>query len=410
MSAFFIKPRATARIAVAQLRDHPLRTLLVITGVAMAVLSVTLLAGTGMGVLDTGEQQFEAADRDLWVTSGETGLTPTGGGGFENTITNSRTVATQINAHEDVRSATPLAFETIYVDSGDGDFETIIATGVEGTGSSVQISSGNSFSAPGQHYANGSYDGQMAHEIIIDRRTADRLNVSIGDTVRAGGSLSIAREHEFTVVGISPTISSMLGTPTVVLPLGEFHTITGTSETEPATFIVVTLEDGASPEAVATELRRTHPELAIRTNQEQLEAVLGEQVLVLAAGVALVGLALVTGLLLTAHVLTLLVHQQRDTFAALAAQGCSRTTIASIVAWQGFILGILGGGAGVIVTPVCARVLNTIGTMIVGYEGLVIVDPRLLAVGAGMAIVIGTLSAAIAGRRAIRGSPLTQLQ
>jgi len=344
------------------------------------------------------------------VTSGETGLTPAGGGGFENTITNSRDVAADIKAHESVRSATPLAFETIYVGSGDGEFETIIATGVEGTGSSVQVSSGEAFSAPSQHYANGSYDGKLSHEIIIDQRTADRLNVSIGDTVRAGGSLSIAREHKFTVVGISPTISSMLGTPTVVLPLGEFHTITGTSETEPATFIVVTLEDGVSPETVAAELQSTHPELAIRTNQEQLEAVLGEQVLVLAAGAALVGLALVTGLLLTAHVLTLLVHQQQETFAALAAQGCSRATIASIVAWQGFFLGILGGVAGVVVTPIFARVLNIIGAMIVGYEGLVVVDPRLLAVGAGMAIGIGTLSAAIAGRRAIHGTPLEQLQ
>ena len=154
-----VRARATAGVAFAQLADHPLRTALVVVGVAVAVLSVTLLAGTGLGVLETGERQFESADRDLWVTAGETRLTPSRGGGFENVLTDSRSRAAEIESHEAVENAIPIAFETVYVETGDGEYETIVATGVPGTGPAVQLTEGRQFSDPGRHYADGSYDG-----------------------------------------------------------------------------------------------------------------------------------------------------------------------------------------------------------------------------------------------------------
>ena len=250
----------------------------------------------------------------------------------------------------------------------------------------------------------------MTHEVIVDRRVAEGMNASVGESMHLGGSLATAREHDFTVVGVSPTFSNMLGTPTVVLPLDEFHRVTGSTETEPATFIVVTLHDDADPGAVAGDLRASHPELSVRTNEQQLEAVLGEQVLVLVAGVALVALAFVTGLLLTAHVLALLVHQQHATFAALAAQGCSRLTIGAVVAWQGLAIGCLGALVGVAATPPAVAALNAATAAVVGYEGLVVVAPRLLAAGGGLAVAVGTLGAVVAGGRVVRGRPLERLQ
>ncbi len=99
-------------------RDHTqptspskLRLGLAIIGICLAVLAMTLLAGTGVGVLETGGQQFDAADRDLWMTAGETRLTPTGGGGFENTLYDSRNVSAAVSQQEGVRNAVPLAFE-----------------------------------------------------------------------------------------------------------------------------------------------------------------------------------------------------------------------------------------------------------------------------------------------------------
>lgn len=402
--------RTTAGIAIAQLRDTPLRTGFAIVGIALAVLAVTVLAGTGLGVVDTGERQFEAAGQDIWVSAGETRLTPARGGGFENVLTDSRTRAAEIESNDGVESAYPIAFDTVYVDTGDGEFETIIATGVPGTGSTVQIRDGSGFSDPDSHYAGGSYDGPMTHEVIIDQRTGERFDVGQNDTVRIGSSLSIARNNEFTVVGTSETIAELLGTSTVTLPLDEFHRVTGTTHTEPATFILVSVDDDSDVNSVADELRTEHPDLTIRTSPEQLQAVLQEQVLVLAAGALFIILALVSGIALTAQLLTLLAYQQRKTFAALLAQGCSRLTIAAIVGWQGVILGSVGGIVGIGVTPLVTRGLNEVAVAVVGFDGLVTTAPWILAAGGAVAVGIGTASGILAGFRVVRDRPLEQLQ
>ena len=72
--------RTTAAIGIgmSQLRSQPARTALVTFGVALSVLAAMLLASVWMGVLATGEEQFESADRDLWVTGGPMQLSPEG--------------------------------------------------------------------------------------------------------------------------------------------------------------------------------------------------------------------------------------------------------------------------------------------------------------------------------------------
>ncbi|SIS10275.1 ABC transporter permease [Natronorubrum thiooxidans] len=401
--------RAAGGITVSQLRHHRLRLGLAIIGVGLAVLAMTLLAGVGVGVLETGEQQFGAADRDLWVTAGETRLTSAGGGGFENSLTNSRSVATEMESHESVRSAVPLAFETVYVGTnGDGEFQTFIGTGVPTSGSVVQVTAGNELSGD-PHYANGSYDGERTNEVLIDEETARALDVEVGDTIHVGGSLAVARNTEMTVVGISPTFERMLGAPTVVMPLSELHQVTGTTQTEPATFITITLEDGADIDTVQTSLAKDHPEYEIRSNQEQLEAVLQEQVLILAAGGTLVVLALGAGIALTHTLLTLVIFQQRAAFGALTAQGISSSVLILSVIGQGLVIGILGGIVGTALTLPAVDLLNRLAVAVVGFDGLVQMSPAILASALAIAVVIGTAAAALAGWRLSRTPPLENL-
>ncbi|WP_265111020.1 ABC transporter permease [Halosolutus halophilus] len=390
--------RTAGGLTLAQLRHHRLRLGLAIIGVALAVLATTLLAGAGVGVLETGERQFEAADRDLWVTAGETRLTTTGGGGFENSLHDSRTVAREMETYDGVANAAPLAFETVYVGTDDGEFETFVGTGVPGGGSAVQVTSGEGLSGD-PHYANGTYEGTMTNELLLDEETARALNVSVGDTLHVGGSLAVARNTEFTVVGISPTFERMLGAPTVTMPLSELHQVTGTTRTEPATFITITVEDDAAVDAVHRDLATAYPEYEIRSNQEQLEAVLQEQVLVLAAGGALVLLAVGAGVALTVSLLSLVVFQQRREFAALRAQGISAPLLIATVIGQGLTIGLLGGLVGLALTPPGIGVLNQLAAAVVGFDDLVRTADFIYASGITIAVVIGTIAAAIAGWR-----------
>ncbi len=402
--------RSATAITIGQLRHHKMRLGLAIIGVSLAVLATTLLAGAGMGVIDTGEAQFEQADRDLWVTSGETRITTTGGGGFDNALQNSRAIAAEMEEHEGVNNAVPLAFETVYVSPDpDEGFSTFVGTGVPGSGSIVQISDGEDL-AGDTYYADGSYDGERTNEVIIDEETASRLDVDVGDTVNVGGSIAAARENEVTVVGISPTFEQMLGTSTVVMPLSELHETTGTTGTEPATFITITLTDDADSETVQQDLSETFPEYEIRSNQEQLEAVLEEQVLVLAAGGTLVVLAVGAGIALTLNLLALVVFQQREAFATLRAQGVSSTLIISAVLGQGLAIGFAGGLLGVLLTIPAVDLLNQLAAMVVGFDGLVQTSSQILAGAFTIAVVVGTTSATVAGWWITRAPPLEHLR
>jgi putative ABC transport system permease protein len=392
------RSRAIIGIVFAQLTRNRLRTTFAILGIVLAVLSTTLLAGVGAGVFETGQSQLNAADRDLWVSSGPVGISATSGG-FENTLYDAHTVGAEMEQIEGVRNTVPIGFQTVYVSPSGEEFSTIIGTGVIGSGSSVSISEGEAFPRSAGHYADGAYSGPMSQEVMIDTQTAEQFDVGVGDTLYIGGTLSSARSNEVTIVGITDTFSRFLGTPTVTMPLSELQTITGTTSTDSATFITVSVEEGADIEAVQQRIQTEYPEFTVRSNQEQLEAVLQNQALVLAGGVTLVVLAFIAGLALTTNLLGLVVYQQRETLAALQATGMSQSTLIGLISGQGFMLGVVGGLLGVGLTPPLAEVLNQIAERLVGFEGLVQVPTQMLFVGFGIATIVGTVAAAIVAWR-----------
>lgn len=387
---------AIVGLAWGGLRHERLRTLLAVVGVAMAVVAIVLLAGAGVGVLETGERQFERADRDVWITGDAVGLTAAGGGGFEATIHDAHPLADEIADREDVRSASPMGFQTVYVGTDPADLDTVVASGVPGGGDAVSIDEGDGFGGADTHYADGDYDGPKTGELLVDRRTAERYELSVGDRLHVGGSVATARATEYEVVGISETFAAFLGAPTVTLRLSELQTLTGASGTDAATMIAVTVEDDAEVAAVADDLRAAYPEYAVRTDEEQLRAVLGQQAAVLVGAGVLVGLAVLTGLALAITLFVLHVYQRREEYRTLGAIGISRRTVVGVVLAQGAILGVSGWLVGAALAVPSAHLLNALVTLVVGYEGLVVVPPWAVATGGVVAVVVGTLAAAIA--------------
>jgi putative ABC transport system permease protein len=183
------------------------------------------------------------------------------------------------------------------------------------------------------------------------------------------------------------------------MPLSELQTITGATRTDSATFISVTVTDDADVAAVQQRLQAEYPAYTVRNNQEQLESVLQNQALVLAGAATLVVLAFVAGLTLTTNLLGLVVYQQRSTLAALQAIGISKWTLMTLISGQGLLLGIAGGTIGVALTLPAANILNQLGAIVVGFEGLVQVPTTVLGVGFGIATIVGTLSAGLVAWR-----------
>ena len=373
-------------IALRQLRWDKARTMLAVLGVALAVLSVTLLAGVGTGVTETGNELFTEADRDLWVTGGPIELAPGSVGGFQNPVPQSHDLAASIEQHEDVHTAVPLAFQVVYVSTDGEEFDTIMGSGTPGAGGSVAISEGDGFTGPNTHYADGAYNGSFTHQVIISPELAEQQDLTVGDTLYVGGTIASARANEFEVVGISPTFSNFLGTATVTLRLSELQTLTGNAYDDSATLITISTVDGADREAVRSELQAAYPEYTFRTNQEQFVDVLQQQAVILAAGTSLVVLGVIAGGMLSLNLLLSLVYIQREPLSVLRATGTTRGGIVSIAMTQAVV--IAGGGylLGIALTPPLAAGIDRVAFAVTGFEGLVQIPAYAYYAGGGIAI------------------------
>lgn len=400
---------AVLGLAVAQLRHERTRTLLSVAGVALAVLAATLLTATGVGVLETGQRQFDAADRDLWITGGPVEFAPGTVGGVESSIRDSHRLANELSAREDVGTAAPLLFQGVYVRAnGSDDYRTVAAFGVP-SAAGVRVTEGREFRGD-PHYAGGTYDGPMTHEVLVDRRTADLLGVAVGDRIDVGGTIAAAREHEFVIVGISPTGGQFLGAPTVTIPLSELQEITGKTGSDPATLVTVTTSDGARVDRTERALQRAYPDYTVRTNAEQLRATVERQAVVLAGGASLVALAVLAGVALSLNALLSMVVQGLESYAALKALGTSTTTLALVALAQTLLVGALGGVVGLGLAVPLAAGLNRAVQSVVGFAGVVQLTPRVLALGSGVAVGVGLASGAVAAAYLARVEPLAVLR
>lgn len=402
------KLRPLVGIAVSQLRHRWVRATLGVIGVAVAVLATILLLSLGFSVLDIGSAGFTRIGGDLWVTAGSVTFAPGAVGGIEADILGAHSVAADIERTDGVADARALSFQSVYVGTEPGDYDTIVGAGVTGDESTFQTTRGQTFQATDTHYANGSYDGPMTNEVLLDKRAANQLGVEVGDTIHVGGTLAAADNNEFTVVGISNDVARYLGTPTIMLHLSELQEVSGTTGTDPAATILVTVEDGTNETAVQAELQEEYPEYEIRTNQEQFESVLQSQSALLASAVTIVVLAILGGIALVSNVLGLFVYQQREALAALRAVGISTGLLLRVVVAQGLTIAAFGAAIGIAVAAPAVRLLNRIVTAVTGLE-FVSMPPWTAAVGGGIALSLGLVGSLVAGLLVVRVSPLEHL-
>ncbi|MDQ2048888.1 ABC transporter permease [Natronolimnohabitans sp. A-GB9] len=407
-----VRLRAVVGLALAQLRRTPGRTVLTILAVALAVLSVTLLASLGVGVVETGEDGLENAGRDIWVSGDPSDPVA---GDTENPIVGSHGISAEMTERDDVSSASPIAIHDVYVTTEDGDPERTSAVGVHETHDEFGFEAGSGFETE-LNYSSDNYSvadrptEPTEQEIVLEPETAETLDVSVGDTVTVGASRETVDDHEFTVVGIASYYSQFLGTNVETVPLTDLQAVAGTTGTDRATFITASVEDDADTDAVATQLDEEYAAYDVRPSDEQVGAMVEERPLVLASGATLIGLALIGGVVLTVNLFALVAYQQRDELAALRAIGLSRWVLAGTIGVQGLLIGLVGGLVGLAATPLLTAALNYVAVTVVGFESLLKTPVEIYLVGFALALVVGTVVAVLTGWRAGRYARLDRFE
>lgn len=403
------KLRVAAGIALAEIRHRWVRSSLGVVGVAVAVVATVLLLSLGVSILETGDAGFSRIGGDLWMTAGSVTFAPGAVGGIDANVLGAHEVAADVEGYDGVGDARALGFQSVYVGTERGDYETVVGAGITGDGEAFETADGRSFETADSHYANGSYDGPMTGEVLVDRRAAEQLDVGVGDTLHVGGTLVAADEHEFEVVGVSNDIARYLGTPTVMLQLGELQRVSSTTGTDPAAAVLVSVDEQADVNTVQTELQSEYTEYEVRTNQEQFEAVLRGQSTVIVAALTVVVLAIAGGIAIVSNVMGMFVYQQRKPLAALQAIGMSTGLLLRAVMLQGLILATLGAALGTLIALPSIDGLNYVVDAVIGFEDLIVAPTWALALGGGLAVTMGLVGATVAGVLVARVAPLEHL-
>lgn len=400
-----VRIRGIAAVAVRQLRHSPVLTLLAILGVAIAVVSLVLFASLGAGIVSEGETELEAIGGDIWISGGPTTVGPSSLGYVDHTVTDAHELTADIASHENVQAARAFAFQSVYASPTTDEYEPITAVGVTGGGNIFSTVEGETLAGSDQYYADGNYDGPFSGEILLDEQAAERLGVEVGDEVHVGGTLRVADEYRFTVQGISNDISDLTGTPTIVLHLAELQHIAQSTHTDPATAIIVAVDE-TEPAVVQSDLEATYPELTIRTNHEQFQAVLERQSVVLAGALAVIVLGMASGVAVVAAVFGLVVASQRHAVQAIRAIGISNNTVIGLFGMQGLVIGLLGALTGLVLAIPAIRAINYSIARSVGFEELLPVEWWVLPLGFAVALGAAILASSIAWRLLARGEPI----
>lgn len=391
-----VRTFGAGRLALGQLRAAPGRTALAVLGVALAVLAVTLLVGVGAGVAETGATKLDQSGRDLWISGGPLEIAPGTVGGVRNPVVDSHDLAADVESHEDVATAVPLAVHVTYVGDDPQSLEPVLAVGTPGLGSAISVTEGEGFTGPSTHYANGTYEGPKTREMVVGPRIAERFDVGVNDTLHVGGTVSGAAEREYVVVGVSPTFSKFTGSPTVTLRLSELQTMAGSAGEDRASIVAVNLRDGADAQAVESELQRAHPEYEVRTNREQFVATLRNQAVIVAGGLSVVGVGLVAGALFALSMLRSLLASQRQSFSVLRAVGVSQGTLSAVALVQTAVVAVLGTALGLAATYPLATGLDALVADVTGFGGLVQVTRQTLLAGGVVALAFAFVGCFVA--------------
>lgn len=383
-------------LAIRNLTRNKIRTTLTILGVALAVISIILLASIGNGLLTTGGKILEQSSIHLWVTGTASDLQSEYMGTAESRITDAHKFSEELRKNKDVNLATPMLTEMVYVFKNDSEPKAIFALGLESTdGSIVTISQGKDLSSD-EHYNKGLYDGKWRNEVLIDSRTAALLNVKVGDVIHIGKTVTEAKAQTFSINGLTNSLSKFSSNPMVIMYLSELQDITGNQYYDSVTMIIIRLQNPGNANAIQKEVQQKYPQYTVSTNQEYLKTAIKQNSLPIASAASIVILAVVMGAMLAVNTMLLGLNEKKKEIAILQVIGLSRWSIFKSIGTEGLVVSFLGGTLGILVSIPLARLLNNLIYAYMGFDGLVILEIKYLYAGLAIAVCIGLLTSFLA--------------
>ena len=345
-------------LATETIAHNGFRSALSITGVAIAVISVVVIASLGNGLLTTGEERFDQSTMHLWMSGKSVEISSQYLGIKEAGIDGAHELADQLHSEEPISMASPILTEIVYAFKEGAEPKPLFGIGVMGrvgTGAHmVRVSEGSPLSGS-THYNAGRYDGNWTYEVLIDSRAIVALNATIGDYIFVGKTLSEAEDRRFKIVGITNSLAIFSSNP---------------------------------------DLESRYP-YEVSTNREYLRKILRQNATILVSATAIVALAVVMGMVLVITTMLLSLNERRREIGILKVLGFSKKSLFMEIGLEGLIICGIGGALGCLVSFPIAGLLNALIYRAVGFDGLVAIEPEFVYMGFSLAIIMGLIATAV---------------
>lgn len=364
------------------------RVLLGISGVAIAVLLMTVVTGVSLGLSSTSAVESDSVD--YWIVPEETTAQSIAVSTSGPRLGSTHETAARIERDDRVAFATPVLLQVASVErAGGGPSEYVVLVGVVPPEQGTEIMGlPTETLTPGDpYYANGTYDGQWTGEAVVSESAAELLETQQGETVRVRSG---KESRNFTVTNVS---AGEAGTAVGTLPVGlvhlsELQTVAKATEGDTADQILVSTD----ARGLRGELAGVYPGTSVVARGGLSTPTASVSSLPFAMGVAALLTALVVGVLFVGTIMGLEVTADKRHLATLGAIGYSDRALAVLVVTETVCLSLLGGTVGVLLGIGGIALTNALSNQWLGVTDVATFHPFMLGYGVGVAILIGLLA------------------
>jgi putative ABC transport system permease protein len=396
------------RVAMRGLVARKLRTLLTTLAV---VIGVAFVAGTFVftdTINESFKDLFQRASKGVDVSVTQKSAVGDDENGGDAGTTMPAALLARVKATEGVTAA---------VGRADGQVALFGADGKKLSGTNAPTFSNSA--VPGRFDSLDYKQGGPPHaagEVTIDKGTADKHHLQLGDTVRVAGR---GEARAYRVVGIATLgdVSNLGGAGFVVLTPPEAQRVNGLVGRY--TEIDAAAASGTSPEQLKARIRGAvggEPRLKIQTGKEaadQQAKDIGKQLgFLTTALLVFAGVAVLVGGFLIFNTFSVTVAQRSREFALLRTLGASRRQLLRSVLAETLAIGLaasaLGVLLGVALAPALRAMLAAFGIDLPNTG--TVIEPRTVIAGFAVGTIATVVSGFVPARRATRIQPVEAMR
>ncbi len=350
------------RLAFRNLFQNKIRLVISVGGVALALLLILSLDAIFTGVEQRITVYINNSGADIFVSQTDVRNMHMASSSLPDSVRR------KVKAVPGVAAVTPILYLSNYIVMGDERNLAYIIGLPENAkfGGAWKISSGRSLPGEG--------------EAIIDRSVAQNSGVILGDEIEILG-------EEFVVAGLSEETSSLVNS-VAFISTKDFEELRGSYET--FSFLLVKVEAGESPQAVAARIQAGVRDVTVQTRDEFAKQ---ERKVVKDMSTDVITIMNLIGFLIGLAVMALTVYTatlaRRAEYGVLKALGARNAYLYRVVLAQALLSVLFGFAVGLALTLAITAIVPRLGLSMV------------LAVSGASLLKVGSVSLVIAGMAAI---------